>query len=572
MMNDKNNQFDKRFLILGDYTLINKYTKTKKQKKIVRKQQRGKLPGVWGTLGWKNDQAFNLEVINSKTGNTNENKRDIITTQIIEEIDSFNSSIKEISNDVVERFINFENTNFNIDWAKIKTYDDIPELRLDLFVKDEEGVIVFHYHQLKENFQQLNDESVYEQFIQCQKTDDNYTTKRDRLTYYFKVLPPYKYNITKNNQIEWTEELRTTSFILKIITFERISGTPGEILNDFFSKENIKLLASTSGASATYSLFGKNKNELLIYDNTVKSSSVASSNKNRFDMYGAFFKVDNEHKIDENKKTLLLIHGTFSNTLNTFESLIKLRNNSSELEDFLSINQYKQVIAFNHPTISADVFDNLKAFKKLLREVKFKKSVSLLAASRGCILAQAIGANKTIPFIVDKCLMFSPANGVGYFDVGEKIATGLGILKKVLSGRPSSYVLALLQFSAEYFLEQPGAQQMTFNSKELKKVTNAKLANKESKYTAVINEWQKILINKKGTRFWMQIADGIIKLMLGNEHDFVVGVKGQRNLPKQYNVTEIPMASTHCKYFSIGGLHIRNGNAVNLAIFMSKYL
>ena len=37
----------------------------------------------------------------------------------------------------------------------------------------------------------------------------------------------------------------------------------------------------------------------------------------------------------------------------------------------------------------------------------------------------------------------------------------------------------------------------------------------------------------------MQIADGIIKLMLGNEHDFVVGVKGQENLPKKYNIDKI---------------------------------
>ena len=571
-MNDRKRQLDRRFLVLGDESKIQKYTNEEKLKKIVRKEQKNKLSGIWGTLGWRNNKPFNISINNSKNGNSNAEKRDISTINIIEEIKEFNNEIKDVSNDVIERYINFDSSDFNIDWSQIKTYDEIPELRLDLFVEDKEGAMVYFYHQLKENFSQLSDETAYEQFIQCQKTDDNYTTKRDRLSYYFKVLPPFEYTLLKNKQIEWTDDLRTTSFIIKIITFKRKEGSPADLLEGFFSKENIKVLSQTKGASATYALFGKKKNELLIYDNSVNNCSVASSNKNRFDMRGAFYKVDNEHKIDRNKKTLLLIHGTFSNTLNTFEALIKYRNRSSELEDFLSVNQYKQVIAFNHPTISADVFDNIKALKSLLGQEKFTKSVSILAASRGCIFAQAIGANSSLSFTVDKCLMFSPANGVGYFEVGDKLATGLGILKKVMSGSPASYVFALLQFSADYFLEQPGAQQMTFGSEQLKKVVTAKLANSKSKYTAVIDDWEKILIDKKGKRFWMQIADGIVKLMLGRKHDFVVGETGQKNMPAKYNVNEVPMASTHCKYFEKGELHIRHGDAVDLSIFMSKYL
>ncbi len=571
-MNDQKNQLDKRFLILGDPKMIKFHTKEKKLKKIVRKDQRSKLPGIWGTLGWRNDKAFNLNISNSKNGNTEEDKRDISTTNIIEDITEFNKQIQNPANDVVERYINFESADFNIDWSQVKTFEDIPELRLDLFVEQKEGAMVYYYHQLKENFLQLNDKTVYEQFIQCQKTDNGFTTKRDRLTYYFRILPPFEYSINNNGGFEESDEKRKTSFIIKIITFKRNEGSPGVLMKEFFGKKNIKLMTSTRGASATYTLFGKDKNELLIYDNSVQSSSVASSKKERFDMRGAFFRTDGEHKIDRNKKTLLLIHGTFSNTLNTFEGLIKLRNGSSELEDFLTIKNYEQILSFNHPTISADVFDNVTVLKQLLGNEKFRKKVSLLAASRGCLLSQAIGADKTMPFKVDKCLMFSPANGVGYFDLGEKIATGLSVLKKVTSGTPAKYIFALLQFSADYFMAQPGAKQMKFGSTRLKKVINSDLADTASKYTAVINDWEKTLIDNREKRFWMKIADGIVKLILGRKHDFVVGENGQKNLPEAFHVKQVPMASTHCKYFGKGELQVRNGGDAILSVFMSNYL
>jgi len=571
-MNDIKNRFEERFLILGDNKKIQQYINEKKLKKKIRRDQRSKLPGIWGTLGWKDDKPFNLKIQNSKEGNKDEERRDISTIEILNELKGFNSEIANSSENVVERYINFDNTDFGIDWDKIKTYDEIPELRLDLFVDDTEGAVVYYYHQQKVNFGQLDDDSVFEEFIQCEKTDDNYTTKRDRLTYYFKALPPKEYTVAGNKQIIWEEEERSTSFIVKIITFKREQKSPTELLDNFFKGDTLKQINTSNGDKVTSELFGKNKYGLLIYDNEVLCTSVASGNKNRFDMRGIFYTVNEEHQIDRSKKTLLLIHGTFSNTLNTFGHLVKFKNGSSELEDFLKLSQYEQVIAFNHPTISADVFDNIEILKLLLGTEMFDRGVSLLAASRGCLLAQAIGADKDLPFKVDKCLMFSPANGVDYFKFGEHVATGLSILKKVASATAAKYALALAQFSADYFLEQPGAQQMTPGNEKLTKVLNLELANPESQYTAVVNDWEKGLIDKRGKRFWMQIVDATIKLILGNKHDFVVGIKGQKNLPDKYNISQIPMASTHCKYFEKSELHERNGDEVILSSFLAKIL
>ncbi|MDB4582868.1 hypothetical protein N9164_06925 [Draconibacterium sp.] len=405
-MNDKSIRFKEEFLILGDNKKIQSYTTEKKLKKIIRREQRSKLSGIWGTLGWKDDKPFNIEIQNSKEGNREKERRDISTIDIISDLQGFNSKIISTTDNVIERYINFDHSEFQIKWEEIKTYEEIPELRLDLFVDDTEGVIVYYYHQQKVDFGQLDDDSVFEQFIQCEKTDDNYTTKRDRLTYFFKVLPPKEYSVGGDGQITWEEEDRNTSFILKIITFDREQESPKKLLQSFFEDESLNQIITTQEGSITHNIFGKKKYKLLIYDNSVRVTSVASGNKNRFDMRGIFRSVNDEYRIDRSKKTLLLIHGTFSNTLNTFGHLVKFRNGESELEDFLKLRSYQQVIAFNHPTISADVFDNVAELKKLLGDEKFKQSVSLLAASRGCLLTQAIGADKDLPFTVDKSLMF----------------------------------------------------------------------------------------------------------------------------------------------------------------------
>lgn len=573
-MNDNQNQLDKRFLVLGEKPEnLTPEMRKKQASKILKKDEKQKREGFWATLGWKDDKkrsVFNYTVYNSVKGNTSTENRDVLTSQIIHDLHELNPKINTVEKDVIERYIDLEKADFDVDWNTIKTYGEIPELRLDLFLEQNQGALVYYYHQNKSKLRQLNDDSVVEEFIQCQPTP-GHTTERDRLTYFFKALPPLDYQLDSKGNIDWDEEERHTSFIIKIVVFKRSSGTPDKQLSEFFDKKAIKQLITLKGEGITYDLFGKKKNRLLIYDNNVESS-IVDDGKNRYEMAGAFYFVDKKHKIDRGKKTLLLIHGTFSSTYNTFEGLVKLDQGGSELKDFLRDNKYEQVIAFDHPTISADVFQNIKDLKKLLGKAPFKQTVSVLAASRGCILSQAIGADKTLPFKVDKCLMLSPANGVGYFDLGDYLAKGLGILKRLNTGQPAQYIFALLQFSAKYFLDQPGAQQMTFGSKALTKVIDAKPVAKQSAYTAVINDWEKILVDKWLKRQGMKLADGAIKLVLGLKHDFVVGVKGQRNLPKAFSIDTKPMASIHCKYFNKGELHERDDKAIDLSNFMRRYL
>lgn len=559
------------YQLLGDIDQIGVNLEAISTKIESRNQNYEKL-GMWASLGWKDDRKQFLKIKNSKIGNTNWSKRDLTTVQIAEKIDLFID--KEISskNEIVERYINFEEVDFGIDWRTINRYDDIPELRLELFVDQKEGAMVYYFHQDVNKVISYDDENVPTDFILCEATKDH-DTKRDRLTYFFKVIPPFEFEVGVKGELINLQKPRDTAFIIKIMTFKRMEGNPKKMLDTWFSKETVTLFKESKGHGITYNLFGEKKNALLIYDDSVLQSSVAENDKNRLLIRGTFYKVDEEHSFDPSKKTLLLIHGTWSNTFNTFGDMIRFRSedNSSELQQLKELLGYEQILAFDHPTISANCDMNIEKLKQFLGADLFSYDVDIISASRGCILAQAIGGDDTMPFKVGKCIMFSPANGVGYFDVAKKyVSKGLNILSKVFEGSPAQYIFALLQFSADYFIAEPGCKQMTFNSVELNKVLDLSMINSNSQYFAVINDWKPYL--SKGIHpFGKWTLDKGIRLCLGSRHDWVVGYEGQHNLPKKYNIQKLYMDSTHCKYFTPGELWYNSNKVAYVSTFINRY-
>lgn len=562
--NDHNEQYDSRFLILGDQEELKGYSKSILKNKILKKQSFEKLKGVWGTLGWERDGDFSFPVINSKVGNANEDIRDIITKGIVGELEDMHDDITDIKTHVLERYINLDHIDFGIDWTKISSYEEFPRLRLDLFVDEFEGAMVYYFHQERNKVMLLSDDQVLEEFIQCGKTKDYETSSRDRLSYYFEVLPPNEYDLNADGSITWSDEPRDTAFIIKIVTFRRKSCDNEKLLKDLFGAEKQRLNLKAKGVEAIYNLWGAPKNALLLYDDSEACSVVATSKDERFNMKGVFYEVDNMHQIDVTKKTLLLLHGTFSNTLNSFQGLLELKDNTSELEEIMLFNGYQQVIAFNHPTISADVFKNGEEFKIRLGDKEFEHPVDIIASSRGCILAQLLASDQDLPFKVGKCIMFSPANGVGYFKTGRLLSKGLNVLRKVSSATPAKYIFAALQLSADYFMDMPGLKQMQFDSKELNKILGLDLWDENSQYFAVVNDWGQDLYKGKKGRMRKMILDKLIVISLGLRHDWVVGEKGQINMPPNYNVKTVPMCSQHGCYFDDGMLRRREKDGAKL--------
>lgn len=301
MNNDLESQFDSAFLLLGAKEQFNLQSEEEITKRIKVYGNKPKEIGVWASLGWKNNQPFSFEILNSKVGNREELKRDRSAKNCIQNLQSFNDEIKNVKNDVLERYIDFQDEDFGINWLDIENVNQIPDLKLVLFVEETEGAMVYYQHQYKNREGLSEDQYVFEEYIQCEKTE-NYTSQRDRLIYHFPVLPPFQYETDALGNIFWLKKNRETSFKLKIITFKRKSGDNKALLKDFFDKEKLAVHIKSKGQTLTYDLFGSRKNSLLIYDDTVVVSSVASKKMNRYDMRGAFFNVDDEHSIDYSKK------------------------------------------------------------------------------------------------------------------------------------------------------------------------------------------------------------------------------------------------------------------------------
>ena len=108
-----------------------------------------KIDCCWATLGWQNNKKFSLSgsIDYSEKGNENSNGA---TRKEIESIWQFNPLSNESGFKVTERFINFDNVEFNID-RELFHFDDIPKLRLTLFLNCDEGALVYYQHSSKED-------------------------------------------------------------------------------------------------------------------------------------------------------------------------------------------------------------------------------------------------------------------------------------------------------------------------------------------------------------------------------------------------------------------------------------
>ncbi len=101
---NKSKEFNRRFLILGDRIKINMYTDSELKKKILKCDQRKKLQGIWGTIGWRDKRKnFDLDIEYSKTGNTDSLKRDTLTSDIVDELQSVNDAIINPKEDLIKR-------------------------------------------------------------------------------------------------------------------------------------------------------------------------------------------------------------------------------------------------------------------------------------------------------------------------------------------------------------------------------------------------------------------------------------------------------------------------------------
>jgi hypothetical protein len=522
-----------QFLLLGDTTVINSNPAI--QEKIRNKGSDVSINGFWGTLGLPDDRPldFRGQLRVSRAGNL-----ESVDPSVLEHIRELGAIKSPDSGRVVERFIDFNdivfrdfqpevNANAETGWIQ----DNIPKLRLTIFLGKDEGAIVYYDHG--------NGDSP-DKTIEYILPQEEPVVMRDRLNYIFSIVPSRQI-VKENGKLALGNE-HDKDFVIKVLVFKRDNSeaVPQKALTEMIHKIN-----NNPETGFGPSIDGENaKYRLLKY----------SRGSNSFE------EVSTTVTVDSGAKTLLLIHGTFVLTANSFAGLMKREErygNRSWLEKTIDTGDYAQVLAFDHPTVTEDAAQNVAVlFERLqLAGADFSANpVDVITTSRGGLVGKhfiCVDPNAALP--VRKAALIACANGVGYFTTGAYIGKLLGVFRALNAGNPiATAILAIVQFSVDTFLQLPGCQQMTIGSNRLQNVLNAVPhgVNTNVKFQTIVGDWDRVLTEneKWGKRMLDLGLDLIIQPMLGHENDWVVGTEKQKILPAGYEVAPIQVTSCHTIY------------------------
>ncbi|MBL4648405.1 MAG: hypothetical protein JKY03_01645 [Aureispira sp.] len=509
---------NKSFLLLGsdlnthNDEIVNELKLKTKKKSLVTPET------IWGTLGWKNkdkklDLKGNIQFSEYGTHHYKENQN-----KQIRNIWTINPLSKSNDFSVLERTINLDETLFEIEQLKC-TYQDIPALRLTLFTQPGEAAIVYYEHQSKDT---PDDTSPLIEFILRQEKKES-----DRQDYYIPITPKFKIDYDEaSKKLILDPKEEKTSFTIKILTFKRHDLIAGDLFNEAKNQINLWTKEKQMGRMSGPEMIGrKDPRPISPYLGDSKYALwIFDADDNEFQSI-PLIKNRNRRRIDFNKKTLLLLHGTFSNTCGSYGKLYG--EDGTVLKELIKDGHYEQIISFDHPTISRDVFDNSKELYRLIGTNKFSESVDILGYSRGGLFSKWLASDEDNPiFKVGKILNFSPAKGVGYFEKAEYLEKLLSVLQYFMPSAVGKLITFFVQESAEFFLELPGCRQMTPGSKRLDKVLKADFKYPSTTLKNIVADWNVSLRTNFFSKLNGQSLDIIVKYFLGSKHDWVVGFEG----------------------------------------------
>ncbi len=477
----------------------------------IRGDTRKNVDEVWGTLGMADNSRirFTGTLLISRRFNSRI-RRSHVTGRESELIQNLYPSVKK--GRIKERFINFDQVDFSA--YDVSEPARLPVLRLTVMVEEGEGALVFYQHAGSDPRGDVV------QYIQPQPTV-GHTTRRDRLDYHFELLPNLK-GISQRGK----DGTPRYNFLVKILTFEREDESSWQALQ--------RAQEGFIAGGGTWVKYDPRQNEFV------------------------------EDRLDFSKKTLFLIHGTFSSTGGTFESLLEpTRQNPSWLEQVTTgPGGYQQVIGFDHRTIRDGVLENEEALLQALGPNAFDTPLDVVTSSRGGLLFKHLLRSETVkdklPF--RRVALSACSNGVEYFTLGARVPLFLSVLKYLLPGQASSLIALFAQHSASFFLKQPGARIQTPGSTELESLLSSVPAQEGVGCVAVVGDLEGDF--KRRDKFFQRIfergLDAVVSAMFNSKHhDLVVHTERQRILKpceaaSFLTTSQRPFDSVHTGYFDKG--------------------
>ncbi|WP_340154101.1 amidohydrolase family protein [uncultured Marivirga sp.] len=493
--------------------------------KILNRKDADKIMGVWGTLGYANDDPVNWEgqLYCSNEGNDVFKEKSTVE----EEVRLIQQMYPEldVKNDIKEKVINL--SQLDIPYPEIFALDEIPKLRLDAFLAPEEGALAFYQHQIK------NNEAAELDYIMPESTDAHNTNERDRLVYKFNALPHKAIEEVPGipNRYRLSTRYKQEEFIVKVLIFKRAFRKHKEKDLPSNSKEIVELIEDELAAYKT-GLFVKDHRLLVMKPN------------------GHFINA-NFGAIDESKKTLLLLHGTFASTKGSFGEV------NMWIQEFLKEEKYEQVIAFDHPTFFWDAEGNIQKMFSMLNALdiqSFDQEVDIIGTSQGGLLAQFLANYEQDSIKIGKVALVASGNGVGYLSFAEGMAFGLKMLKKVMRkigiGAPVVFIASLLQHSFQWVIKQPGMDVMKPGSDRLHHIIYNTPVQATTRYLPVAG-------NYENNGWWGRKLELGIDLILTEHNDWVISTKNQFSLPSQYVAIEGYNPAKYKNYMISDALHGR---------------
>ena len=512
----------RRYLFLGEESI------SSLAKRRITRQTATPQTEVWGTLGaWNKGGLKNFSgKIQCSTRGNRESNADESGEQTVHFVNEVRTSRDPYLNDedcnrVVERFIDLSKVKFP-DYQKTFSLENQPSLRLTVFVQPGEGALVY--------LERGRDGDETAQMILPESTGpDNSCSTRDRLTYRIPLWPDG--GIEKATQKKGVKDISLTAknnssryekdVIIKVLTFERGNSTSHDVVR------------RALGA------LGRDKYGLL-------SWNVASGK----------FQTVTAADVHHDKKTLLMLHGTFSSTNGSFGAITRKGRESWMQAIAMSHQRYQQVLAFNHETVLDSLAVNEDELNSFLGS-KLSKPVDIITHSRGGLLGKHLAIQgKNVQ--VDRAALCACANGVGYFNILNNISWLLTILAR--AGKYStigSLAIVLAQHSVKFVASLDGLKPMMPGNPELDKVLKA-IPPKRNKtlFLPIVGDWDDSLV--KDSRWYKRwSAKGIDKLLStildDKKHDWVVSSTNQAIVPpgsavKGFN-KEPFIESLHTRYF-----------------------
>ncbi|WP_111642414.1 DUF7379 domain-containing protein [Marinimicrobium alkaliphilum] len=404
---------------------------------------RGERDGsrLWGTLGpWKSAQnPLRGTLICSDFGETRSSVEHA-GTATIKEIERVREARadhlnKNTGHAVIERYISLE-AAAPVDARHRFTLDDMPSARLTVFVRSDEGALVYYQRMAFDGGPRplVDPDDTDVEYLLPEQTDNNHEcSNRDRLTYRVPLYASAEFEASGGDGDVWLESSAGSAYkiVIKVLVFKRQNSTSIDILRRVAAKLALK------------------RHNILKYD-----------------PLGLCFEESGAENIALNKNTLLLLHGTFSSTQGTFGNLFERSESNGEtfLSRLVSRDHFDQILAFDHDTIFLSPYENIARLDSLMNGRRVQQPIRAVGFSRGALVLKQLAIH-CHSFQLEHGVTVSGANHVGYFSTLRNVRWFLSAMRQLLPASASlTMISSIAQHSSQVLNQLDGLRAMDSGS------------------------------------------------------------------------------------------------------------